>query len=166
VEILKIEGDGSGYGAGAGAWYWYGAGAGDVSREGSWYGYGAGDWYGDGSGGSSWYGYGAGDFSGYWMAVFNDYFKKTTGQFLAFWKSDDSGRPSNGGSGTVASNGLVEKIDGPLKICTRRALHATTDPTKYYGDRVWLVDMRGELQFQDDKVGALEREIICELKQG
>jgi hypothetical protein len=99
------------------------------------------------------------------MAVFRQHLHShPCDGFLAFWKSDENGSPANGGSGTIARDGLIEKIEGPLEICTRRALHATTDPPKHKGERLWLVAMRGELQFSDDKVGALEREIICELK--
>ena len=145
MEILKIDGSGYGYG--------YGSGSGDGSGSG--YGYG--------------YGYGSGDGSGYrdgyWIAVFKQFFSNISGclGYLAFWKSDSLGRPSNGGSGTLAHNGLVETIPGPLEICTRHALHATIEPTKYKGERLWLVEMRGELQFNYDKVGSLEREIVCEL---
>jgi hypothetical protein len=84
---------------------------------------------------------------------------------LAFWKSSATGTPSNGGRGIIAHDGLVEKISGPLEICTCHALHATLEPPKQKGERLWLVALRGDLQFKDDKVGALEREIICELKQ-
>jgi hypothetical protein len=58
----------------------------------------------------------------------------------------------------------VETVAGPLSIFTKAALHATIDPTKYAGERLWIVALRGELQFQDDKVAALEREIIVEVK--
>jgi hypothetical protein len=85
--------------------------------------------------------------------------------FIAYWKSDKKGQPANGGSGTVAESGLRETISGPLKICTHNALHATIEPTKHKGERLWLVAMRGELQFQGDKVGALDREILAEIKR-
>ena len=152
-------GDGSGHGSGDGYGYGYGDGSGDGSGHGSGYGYGYG--YGDGDG----YGYGYGD--GYWIAIFKTYFPTIAvpDSFLAYWKSNKNGAPANGGSGTVASVGLIEKIDGPLEICTRHALHATIEPPKHKGERLWLVAMKGELKFQDDKVGALEREILAELKQ-
>src|SRR5208337_1914675 len=105
--------------------------------------------------------------SGYWLAVFKQYFPitSTSPDFLAFWKSDAKGRPANGGTATIARNNLFEKLDGPLKICTASALHATLDPPKYEGERLWLVALAGELQFVDDKIGTLEREIICEVKE-
>ena len=167
-EFLALgSGDGYGYGDGDGSGYGYGYGYG--SGDGSGYGYGYG--YGSGSGFGSGSGYGDGDGdgdgygSGYWLAVFKEHFKPLTepDSFLAYWKSNENGGPSNGGTGTLAKIGLVEKIRGPLEICTSHALHATIEPPKHRGERLWLVAMKGELQFQDDKVGALEREILAEL---
>jgi hypothetical protein len=84
---------------------------------------------------------------------------------VAFWRSGLDGRASNGGKHKdPVAIGLREKIDGPLKICTRMALHGTLDPTKWKGDRLWVVALYGEIQRQDDKLGALEREIIAEWK--
>jgi hypothetical protein len=40
-------------------------------------------------------------------------------------------------------------------------------PEKWKGERLWVVALFGELQFaDDDKVGALEREIIGEIEMG
>jgi hypothetical protein len=143
------DGDGSGYG----------------------YGYGYGDGYGYGYG----YGDGSGDGYGYWLALVDTFSKawpaeqvqrltelRAGGAIIALWKSDAQGRPSNGGSGTVARAGLREKIAGPLEICTRRALHASQNPTKWEGERLWVVALFGDVQTDDDKYGALEREILGE----
>jgi len=158
------DGDGSGSGSGDG----YGSGYGDGYGDGSGYGYGYGDGDGDGDGSGSGYGDGSGSGSGdgYWRLIaarFAAEWEHVKG-FIAFWKSDKDGLPSNGGHETDnARPGLVRTISGPLEICTRRALHGTLSPDKWKGERLWIVALRGEIQGQDDKVGALEREIICEV---
>ena len=186
------DGYGSGYGSGSGAGYGAGYGdgsgygAGDGSGYGSGYdaGYGAGYGYGDGSGsgagdgsgyGSGYdAGYGAGE---YWRAIaitasqkwslsqqarFSEVFIQADA--LAFWKSDANGLPSNGGlSKEAAYPGLVQEISGPLQICTKDALHATLAPGKWKGERLWVVALFGEVQWQDDKCAALKREIIGEI---
>src|SRR5882724_3895148 len=183
------SGDGSGYGSGDGSGYGDGDGYGDGSGygygdgdgDGSGSGYGSGDGAGDGSG--SGYGYGCGDGDGYgsgdgsyWLATLAYFGKKWTdaqrarlgelqqlGAKIAFWWSDETGYACNGGNRTVqAVPGAIEKISGPLKICTPQALHATELPPKWKGQRIWCVALLGELQQQDDKFAALEREIIGE----
>jgi hypothetical protein len=79
--------------------------------------------------------------------------------------SDALGRPCNGGSGTKAAPGLVEEIPGPLQICTRNALHATRSPGKWKGQRMWVVALYGDVQYDEDgdKYGALKREFLAEL---
>jgi hypothetical protein len=37
------------------------------------------------------------------------------------------------------------------------------DPTKWKGERLWVVALYGEIQRQDDKFAALKRTIICEI---
>lgn len=87
--------------------------------------------------------------------------------FFAYWKSDKYGFPANGGtSARLAHPGMIEEVIGPLKICTQNALHATMQPESWKGERIWLVAMYGELFFEDDVIGALKREIICELSSG
>jgi len=82
---------------------------------------------------------------------------------LAFWRSDRDGRACNGGNTKQpAAPGLVEEIEGPLKICSLHALHATRLPPKWKGERVWVVALFGEIQEQEDKLGALKREILGE----
>ena len=128
------------------------------------YGYGSGDGYGDG--------YGSGD--GYWTSVFtsNGWTEKQkirlgelmeTPSILAFWKSDAKGLPVNGGfSNRAAAAGIIEEIRGPLRICTA-GLHATMNPEKWRGERIWVVALHGEAQWQDDKCASLKREILGEI---
>ena len=162
---------GSGYGDGYG--YGYGSGYGDGYGDGYGYGYGYG--YGDGYGDGYGYGYGSGYGSGYgyWRRVAAALCARlprlaelwSTDAFLALWKSSKDGNPSNGGhSGEAARPGLVQKISGPLQLCGSGALHATLHPEKWKGDRLWIVALHGEVAFADHKMGALEREIICEIE--
>jgi hypothetical protein len=131
VEILKSDkyesGYGNSYGYGTGGELGNGYGS-EIKFE-----YGAkiraevGYGYNNGSGPEAvgWnryaYGSGFGDGNKYWMAVFKTFFSHISGNFLAFWKSSASGTPANGGKGTIAKNGLVEIIHGPLKICSSSA---------------------------------------------
>src|ERR1051326_1680433 len=135
-----LDGDGSGYGDG------YGSGDGD----------GSGDGYG----------------SGYWRYVFESCLSwPRVKQLVAdpdvsfgFWKSDTDGLPKNGGKWSEPVRpGMVQEIAGPLNICSSRALHATVEPEKWEGERVWLVALFGETQRQEDKMGALKREILGEI---
>ncbi len=84
--------------------------------------------------------------------------------FLAFWKSDKKGLPANGGRSKVPAHvGMIEEIKGPLHLCGAGALHATLDPDKWSGERVWLVALHGEVAIGENKVGALKREILAEV---
>ena len=124
-------------------------------------------------------GYGSGDGDGdgsYWLATVPWFASKwpedrrgrlaelqAQGATIAFWKSDKNGRAANGGKNQPVSPGTVEEVAGPLKLCTERALHATRLPaTKWQGDRWWIVALIGEVQGDDEKLGALKREIIGE----
>jgi hypothetical protein len=172
------SGDGSGDGNGSGDGYGNGNGSGDGYGNGDGYGYGYGDGSGDGDGDGYGYGYG----NGYgdesrgsslvkhavasWPEAIRERFNSlcASASFLAFWKSDRNGMPSNGGSGVEAARpGLLQKVSGPLRLCGPRALHATLHPDKWRGDRLWIVALHGDVDVQDDKVGALEREIIGEV---
>ena len=161
---------GSGYG------YVYGSG------DGSGYGYGYGSGYGDGSGYGYGYGYGSGDGSGYgyglkeacngFIAMLphdrREHAKRLLqgGAVFAYWRSGRDARPANGGHSDAVDVGTIQKIDGPLKLCTRNALHATYRLDKWQGERIWLVALKGKVVEQEDKLGALEREIIAELTDG
>ena len=141
-----------------------------------WLGYGYGDGYGYG------YGYGDGDGDGdcdgdgsYWVATIEQFALKwseaqqlrlaelqKSGAKIAFWRSDAAGKPANGGKGTVAVPGAVHREKGPLNLCQKGTLHATLIPPKWQGDRWWIVALIGEVVGDDEKYGALEREIIGE----
>ena len=61
-----------------------------------------------------------------------------------------------------AAPGVVHKTDGPLNLCNQGTLHATFIPTKWKGERYWIVALMGTVIGDDDKMGALTREIIGE----
>ena len=84
------------------------------------------------------------------------------GATIAFWRSDGKGRPCNGGSGDPVKPGDVQTVPGPLQCCGPRALHATLMPPKWKGERWWLVALIGEIVGDEEKYGALTREIIGE----
>src|SRR3990167_9226911 len=98
-------------------------------------GYGYGDGYGDGDGNGNGYGDDS-DSIIYWMQSLPmlDTAIDKAGAILAYWLSNADGTPANGGSGTKARVGLVEEISGPLKICTKNALHGTLKPPKWSGE--------------------------------
>ena len=157
---MPIKGNGNGNGNG------YGNGNGD------------GDGYGDGDGNGDGYGdgYGYGDGGGYWSAVARAVPKrwpslqrkrlaalKSAGAFVGFWKSDESGRPCNGGSGDPVMAGQVQQASGTLTLCHRGCLHATLEPQKWKGERIWLVALTGKILRDGDKAGAQTREILGEV---
>ena len=82
---------------------------------------------------------------------------------MAFWKSNSSGSPANGGSGPAREVGTVDEIAGPLQLCGKNALHATHSPHIWKGERMWLVAMYPPVQMQEGKVGSLKREILMEV---
>ena len=43
------------------------------------------------------------------------------------------------------------------------ALHATWNPEKWKGDRLWIVALYGDIAIGDDKLGARKREIVAEI---
>jgi hypothetical protein len=147
-------GSGSGYGDGSG----YGSGYGYGSGSGSGYGYG----YGCGSGSGDGYGYGSGSGDEFMLKLAAQNAKQDNGVFM-FWKSDKDGHPCNRGvKSEPARPGLKQKKEGRLEICNH-GFHATVNPWKWNGDRLWIVKLTGEMQEEEDKVCALEREIICEI---
>jgi hypothetical protein len=85
------------------------------------------------------------------------------GAQLAFWRSDAAGKPANGGCCAAVTPGVVHREKGPLRDeCGRGQLHATLMPTKWKGDRWWIVALIGEVRGDDEKYWALEREVIGE----
>jgi hypothetical protein len=88
------------------------------------------------------------------------------GAKIAYWKSDINGKPANGGTGEPVKVGHVDVITGPVKLCTKAALHATYNLEMWEGKRVWLVALSGEIKQEQDKLGATQREILAELTGG
>lgn len=175
-------GDGYGDGHGHGHGHGYGRGEGEGSGSGYGHGYGDGESYGSGSG----YGHGEGDGSGsgdgegygdgfYWASCVK-YFAakwtqvqrarllelKRTKAKIVYWRSDESARPANGGHSDPVKPGDIQREKGPLHLCSPGTLHATLIPTKWKGERWWIVALKGEVIGDDEKYGALEREIIGE----
>jgi hypothetical protein len=87
---------------------------------------------------------------------------QAAGATIAYWRSDSRGKPANGGSGVIAEPGAVHKERGPLNLCSPGTLHATLLPPKWQGERWWIVALIGEVVGDEEKYGALEREIIGE----
>jgi hypothetical protein len=105
------------------------------------------------------YGYGDGDILKYLQILFKDipHPPKTT---LAIWRCNEDNTPANGGTKTIAREGLTEKISGPLKICTKNALHGTLNPSNWKGSNYWIVALHHPIQKQNDKLASLKRTFI------
>ena len=173
--INKISGYGDGSGSGYGYGYGYGSGSsssygsGDGSGFGYGYGYGHGDGSGDGSGDG--YGSGSGEIDSDYLNAVLDVVAGSKGlelarkgAELAFWRSTATGGSANGGKGARRETGDVEEIAGPLKLCGPGALHATLNPRKWKGKRLWVVALYPPIAYEQDKMGSLKREIIAEVK--
>ena len=155
--------DGSGYGDGDGYGYSYGYGSGSGYGSGYGDGYGDGYGYGDGSGSGS----GDGDGDDYWFAVYARWARNRQIECedtIALWRSDMTGRPANGGEGDSAKIGQTRTVRGPLSLCGQHALHATLMPEKWHGDRLWVVALHGTVVGNGEKMGALARTILGEIK--
>ena len=89
---------------------------------------------------------------------------REAGAKIAFWRSNSRGLPSNGGKAVLApaAPGVVHTEKGPIDLCSNGTLHATLIPPKWQGERWWIVALIGEVQGDDEKYGALQREIIGE----
>jgi hypothetical protein len=88
---------------------------------------------------------------------------KEAGATIAVWRSNANGQPSNGGGKIeAAAPGVVHTSPGPLNLCNPGTLHATLLPPKWKGERWWIVALTGEVVGDEDKFGALSREIIGE----
>ena len=167
------SGDGSGYGYGYGDGY--GSGSGYGYGDGSGYGYGDGSGYGSGYGDGSGYGYGSGS-KEYWLATIDSFASKWPAAFqkrlatlrqqgvtIAFWRSDQKGLAANGGSNIEpAAPGVIHTAPGPLNLCNAGTLHATLLPPKWIGERWWIVALTGTIIGNEEKYGALSREILGE----
>ena len=85
---------------------------------------------------------------------------------IAYVVTDRHGRPANGGPATrewQCRPGLAQVIPGPLALCGPGALHGTYQPHRWRGERVWVAGFVGEVARQEDKIGALHREIVGEV---
>lgn len=140
-------GYGHGYGRGHGYGYGHGYGHGDG------HGYGRGDSYG-------YHGYGEEDMRAYLAALVGD---GGNGLVLAIWRSNRDGTPANGGGGEPVCEGLVQEVEGPLELCSPRALHATLAPLKWQGERWWIVGLHEPVAYGEDKIGSLKRTILKDL---
>jgi hypothetical protein len=159
----------------------YGYGIFDGSGSGDGYGYGSGDGsgYGYGYGSEGVNGGGRGDgygYKDYWLACIHYFAKKwlaeqqkrfaevtEAGLQLAFWRSHTNGLPSNGGGRIEpAAPGVIHTAPGPLNLCKAGTLHATLLPSKWNGERWWIVALHGEVIGDEEKYGCLKREILGE----
>ena len=139
-------------------------GYGDGSGYGYGYGYGSGDGYGYGSWDGSGYGSGDGDEkNNYINAILAPIKNDFLDHEICFWRCTKENKPANGGSKTVASVGLVEKINGPLSICTSNALHGTLNLKKWKGEHYWIVALKNPVQKQEDKMASLERVFVKDM---
>jgi len=154
------DGDGSGYGFGFGSGYGYGYGDGSGDGYGDGYGYGSGSGYGDGSGSDKTYLAAVADGA---IGSRAEELRKN-GAVIAFWRSGPDGKPVNGGSGPPRTIGMVEEEAGPLLPCQAGALHATMSPSKWKGERLWVVALYPPVEMVDkDKFAAKKREILAEI---
>ena len=86
------------------------------------------------------------------------------GWALAYWCSDAHGRPVNGGRGVTASPGAVHVGDALRPVlCVVGTLHATYEPHRWQGVRVWVVALEPPIATSNEKLGALRREVIGEV---
>lgn len=87
------------------------------------------------------------------------YYKK--GWTLAYWCSDQFGRPCNGGTGPAVTPLEIQTETGG-SICEPGTLHATLLPHRWKGSRVWIVALENPVS-DGGKFGAKQRAIIGEI---
>ena len=91
------------------------------------------------------------------------------GATIAYMNTDQHGRPANHSLNLLeiqkwtAYPGAIQKVKGPLALCSGQALHATLHPHMWKGSRVWVVGLVGEVKFEAIKFGCLHREVIGEV---
>jgi hypothetical protein len=66
------------------------------------------------------------------------------------------------GRGDPVAVGESQSIGGVLSLC-RNAFHGALDPTKWRGDRWWVVALHEPVVADDQKMGSLRRTIIADL---
>ena len=128
------------------------------------FGYGYGYGYGDGYGSKEYWSKTIPYFAAKWPEAQRLRLEnlRASGATIAFWKSDKDGRACNGGKNARVTVGTVETAKGPLALCNSGTLHATLLPPKWKGERWWVVALIGEVVSDEDKFGALKREILGE----
>lgn len=57
----------------------------------------------------------------------------------------------------------MHEVTGPLRLCSRNALHASINPGEWSGERWWVVGLLGPVERDGDKAGALRRLIVEEV---
>jgi hypothetical protein len=84
---------------------------------------------------------------------------------VGVWRSDRDGFSANGGArkGEPARPGLVQEVEGPLRICTANALHISLNPPEWKGERWWVAALIGPVQSEGLKYGGLKRVLVEEL---
>jgi hypothetical protein len=104
-------------------------------------------------------------FAGRWPQLWRERLAsaRARGAVIAYWRSDANGRPCNGGYGRPVYAGMIEHTGGPLQLCSRGTLHATVLPPAYHGERCWIVALDKPITRENEKIGALRREIIGEV---
>ncbi len=118
--------------------------------------------YKSGNGYGYGYGYGYGDLPTYITALLESA-DVPNNAIPAIWRSNKYGTPANGGTGGARCVGQTEEIKSGLEICTRNALHGTHDPSKWKGERWFIVALHLPVQCQDDKIASAKRTIIKDL---
>jgi hypothetical protein len=85
------------------------------------------------------------------------------GDCITYLCSDAQGRPAWYQPDDFVWPGMIQELDQALEFGARM-LYGTDQPHRWYGARVWVVSLAGEVKFDDDaKLGALRREIIGEV---
>jgi hypothetical protein len=156
--VEKEYGSGSGYGSGFGDGFGdgYGSGFGDGYGYGFGDGSGFGDGYGSGSGSGS--GFGDGYGSGYKLLA-----EAVGGPGALLWRSDAEGHPCNSGRGDPVHVGLIQELprEQLVQIC-QSGFHASSNPEKWSGPRLWIVRVEGDVQTDGEKVCGRKRTILAE----
>lgn len=87
---------------------------------------------------------------------------------FAIWRSKANGQPKHPSAKRVTppAPGVVHVRHsdyGDAQACGTRAVHASVTPLVWGGPRFWLVAMLEHDEYDDTKIAAKSREIICEL---
>src|SRR5262245_13411102 len=84
--------------------------------------------------------------------------------WVGYWCANAQGRSAYGHGGTLtAEPGAVQTVAGPLRICCEGGLHATREPHRWPGFRVFVVALLGPRLKGENKCAASRREIVGEV---